>query len=93
MILTNPIKRKMEYQDVVVTIFIHVKKEFDAISKAKFIEKLECSSIKGAELNLLKTYLKDKQQTTKINNEENDLFYAEYGLSQEGSLSRILYII
>ena len=64
--LLQEIKLNRSLGKVVTVIFIDLKKAFDTISRDKLVEKLHVYNITGTDLNLIKTYLNNRQQTTTL---------------------------
>lgn len=69
------------------------KKKFNTFSKEKLIEKLQHYGFEGKELNLIKTYITNRKQMTKINNIMSEPMSAEFGIPQGGNLPPILYTL
>jgi len=91
--LITTIKQKLDKKDIVVVLFIDLKKAFDSISKTKLIEKLQKQEITGKELDIIKTYIMDRKQKTKTNNTHSEEQYPKYGIPQGGNLPPLLYVL
>ena len=58
----------MNNGDIPITIFLNLSKAFDTLSHSILLDKLKHYSIKDGALNLLNSYLSDRQQFVQINN-------------------------
>ena len=60
----NKIISELQQRNHVIGIFIDLSKAFDTLDHGKLITKLEHYGIRGMSLDLLKSYLKNRQQYT-----------------------------
>lgn len=74
-------------------VFIDLAKAFDTVSHVKLFEKLECIGIRGNALTLIKSYLQNRTQRTKINDELSDPLDIKYGIPQGTVLGPVLFTI
>lgn len=91
--LTTDIKNELDQKKTVIVLYIDMRKAFDTISKHKLIEKLSYYGFKDKELNIIKTYIYNREQRTRVNNIISEPMYAEYGIPQGGNLPPILYTL
>ena len=68
-------------------------KAFKKISYKILISKFENYSIKGSMLNLPKYYLKDRSQSTIINNVVSELEVVNVGIPQGSCLGPLLFLV
>ena len=60
--LINYITRKLDGRDVVVILFIDMKKAFDTVNKDRLLNKLDSMGISGKALTMIETYIKNRPQ-------------------------------
>ena len=83
----NKIISELQQRNHVISIFIDLSKAFDTLDHSKLITKLEHYGIRGMSLDLLKSYLTNRQQYTNVNGTESDLSNIDYGVPQGSVLS------
>ena len=74
-------------------VIIDLSKAFDTLDHSKLIIKLEHYGIRGMSLDLLKSYLTNRQQYTDLNGTESDLSNIDYGVPQGSVLGPLLFLI
>ena len=74
-------------------IFIDLKKAFDTVDHAIFIQKLSKYGIQGLELQWFKSYLSSRQQFTKVYGVESDIGSINCGVPQGSCLGPLLFLI
>ena len=89
----NKIISELQQRNHVIGIFIDLSKAFDTLDHSKLITKLEHYGIRGMSLDLLKSYLTNRQQYTDVNGTESDLFNIDYGVPQCSVLGPLLFLI
>ena len=83
----------MQQRNHVIGIFIDLSKAFDTLDHSKLITKLEHYGKRGMSLDLLKSYLTNRQQYTDVNGTESDLSDIDYGVPQGSVLGPLLFLI
>ena len=83
----------MQKRNHVIGIFIDLSKAFNTIEHEKLIVKLEYYGIRGICLELLKSYLSNRQQYTEFNGISSDLCKIKYVVPQGSVLGTNLFLI
>ena len=84
---------QIEKKRHVIGIFIDLSKAFDTISHEKLIYKMNFYGIRGVSLELIKSYLSGRVQSTKFQSENSDESNIEYGVPQGSVLGPLLFLI
>ena len=72
-------------------IFLDLKKAFDTVHHEMLINKLSKSGINGPELDWFKSYLSERYQVCKINEEQSDMLPILFGVPQGSILGPLLF--
>ena len=75
------------------TVFLDLAKAFDSVDHSILLKKLEKYGIRGTPLQLLKSYLTNRQHLTKLNDIESDLKVLDVGVPQGSILGPILFLL
>jgi len=78
---------------MVGVIFMDLKRAFETIDRERLLEKLYQYGIRGTALEWLRSYLKNRTQQVRFNNEWSTLLTTEYGVPQGSVLGPLLFII
>ena len=74
-------------------IFLDLAKAFDTVSHDILLKKLEVYGIRGNCLNFFESYLKDRYQFVKLDNEKSKISLIEYGVPQGSILGPLLFLL
>lgn len=86
-------KNDVEANKKVVAVFLDLKRAFETIDRALLIAKLEKYGITGVELDWFRSYLSNRGQLTKFNNETSSTVVTSIGVPQGSVLGPILFIL
>ena len=84
---------QLQNRNHVIGVFIDLSKAFDTIDHDKLLVKLEHYGIRGLPLELLKSYLKNREQYTNFNGMNSNICQIEYGVPQGSVLGPLLFLI
>ena len=84
---------QLQNRNHVIGVFIDLSKAFDTIDHDKLLVKLEHYGIRGLPLELLKSYLKNREQYTNFNGMDSNKCQIEYGVPQGSVLGPLLFLI
>ena len=75
------------------SVFLDLAKAFNTVNHNILISKLKSYNIKGSMLSLLKDYLKDRSQSTVINNVVSEHETVNVGIPQGSCLGPLLFLV
>ena len=91
--IQNTLLRNLDNNKLTCTIFLDLAKAFDSVDHAILIKKLERYGIRGMPLQLLKSYLSNRQHLTKLNGIESNLKLLDIGVPQGSVLGPLLFLL
>lgn len=91
--LTNHLYNNLENNKKTIAIFLDLAKAFDTVSHKILLRKLENVGIRGIVLDLFKSYLTNRLQRVKINNDFSHPETVAYGIPQGTVLGPILFLL
>ena len=74
-------------------IFIDLKKTFDTVDQILLLKKCDAYGFRGPVFDLLKSYLKNRQQYVATTTKRSQIKIVKYGVPQGSILSPLLFII
>ena len=90
---TDTIKHAIDNKELTCGIFIDLTKAFDTVDHSILLQKLFHYGIRGNVYNLFKSYLSDRKQYVRVNNENSDMQQVVCGVPQGSVLGPLLFII
>ena len=89
----NTLLQNLDDDKITCSIFLDLAKAFDSVNHNILIRKLEKYGIRGMPLDLLKSYLHNRQHFTKFNNTESNLKVLDIGVPQGSILGPLLFLL
>ena len=89
----NEIINTLENKSINCSIFLDLAKAFNTVNHEILIKKLEKYGIRGPPLTLIENYLKDREQTTNINNYKSNRLTINVGVPQGSCLGPLLFLL
>lgn len=78
---------------MVGVIFMDLKRAFETVDRERLLEKLCQIGMRGRVLEWLKSYLSNRMQQVRFNNQYSKLMTTEYGVPQGSVLGPLLLIL
>ena len=78
---------------MVGVIFLDLKRAFETVDRIRLLEKLEQYGMRGMVLEWFRTYLSNRTQQVKFNNQWSECIKTEYGVPQGSVLGPLLFTI
>lgn len=91
-LITN-IKLRIDKKQVVLGLFIDLKKAFDSVSHELLLKKLTDIGIQGSAYKIFKSYLTNRKQVVKIGEMESNPETVTYGIPQGSIIGPLLFLI
>lgn len=91
--LADIIYTNLDKSKPIIAVFLDLAKAFDTVNHELLLEKLEIYGIRGSALNLLKSYLTNRQQKVRINDNISDIKIVDTGVPQGTILGPLLFIL
>ena len=91
--LIDRVTEKIDSHHWTTGIFLDLSKAFDTLNHNILLDKLKFYGIQSNELNLMKSYLQNRQQCTLYNDILSDLQKITHGIPQGSNLGPLLFII
>lgn len=91
--LTSLIYKAMDESKPALCIFVDLAKAFDTVSHPDLLETLHNAGFRDRAYHLMKSYLSDREQCVKIENEISERKIVQYGVPQGTVLGPILFTL
>ena len=91
--ITDQLREQIENKYVTMGIYIDLTKAFDLVDHNILLAKLQAYGIRGPALNLIKSYLSDRSQYTKIDNTKSDIKKLTCGVPQGSVLGPLFFLV
>ena len=91
--LVDKLIYKLDRGIIPMNIYIDLSKAFDTLAHEILISKLEHYGVKGEAINLIRSYLHQRQQLVEFNGCLSDMRYIETGVPQGSVLGPLLFSI
>ena len=92
-VLVNAVYDSFEQGNAAIGVFVDLSKAFDSLDRDHLCTKLEFYGIKNNELKWFRSYVSNRKQCVKYKNTVSNFAATNFGVSQGGVLSALLYII
>ena len=91
--ITHKVYQNLDKRKPMIATFLDLAKAFDTVNHDILLSKLERYGIRGKVLLLLKSYLSDRQQKVRIQNQISEYKYLSCGVPQGTILGPLLFIL
>lgn len=91
--IVTKIKNALDSKQIVLGIFIDLKKAFDTVSHNLLLQKLHKEGITGSAIKILESYLHRRKQIVKIGKFQSKPATLTYGVPQGSILGPLLFLI
>ena len=91
--IQNTLLSNLENNKISCTIFLDLAKAFDSVNHEILLRKLDKYGIRGMPLQLLTSYLTNRQHLTKHDGIESDVKFLDIGVPQGSILGPILFLL
>ena len=91
--IQNSILNAIEKKESPCCLFLDFAKAFDTVNHSILIQKLNHYGIRGNALQLIESYLADREQCVQVNNATSDFEYIKHGVPQGSILGPLLFLL
>ena len=91
--ITDQLREQIEKKNITMGIFIDLTKAFDLVNHDILIFKLQTYGIRGPAIELIKSYLSERTQYTKIGSTKSDINTIKCGVPQGSVLGPLFFLI
>ena len=89
----NALLGNLDNNMLTCTIFLDLAKAFDSVDHNILLKKLDKYGIRNKPLQLIRSYLKDRQHLTKLNDIKSDMKVINIGVPQGSVLGLLLFLL
>ena len=91
--ITDQLRMQMENKDITIGIYIDLSKAFDLVNHSILTSKLQSYGIRGIAIELIRSYLSNRSQYTKIEHAKSDIKNIMCGVPQGSVLGPLFFLI
>ena len=91
--ITDQIREQLENKNITIGIYIDLTKAFDLVNHKILISKLQTYGIRGPAIELIKSYLSDRYQYTKVDSAKSDVSKIQCGVPQGSVLGPLFFLM
>ncbi len=91
--IQNSILNSLEKKETPCCLFLDFAKAFDTVNHSILLQKLNHYGIRGNALQLLESYLTDREQCVQVNNTISDFDFIKHGVPQGSILGPLLFLL
>ena len=91
--LYDTLMKNLDEKKITCAIFLDLAKAFDSVNHKILLKKLDKYGVRGHPLNLIKSYLCNRQQYVKLNDKSSNLEVIDIGIPQGSILGPLLFLI
>ena len=91
--IIDRVTTQLDIKDIPLNIFLDLSKAFDSLDHAILLNKLKYYGVIGTPLQLIKSYLTDRNQFVQIDNTKSSILHLKTGVPQGSILGPLLFLI
>ena len=91
--IIDRVTTQLDNKDIPLNIFLDLSKAFDSLAHAILLNKLKYYGVIGTPLQLIKSYLTDRNQFVQIDNTKSSILHLKTGVPQGSILGPLLFLI
>ena len=91
--LIDKITKSLDNGDIVISLFIDLKKAFDTVDHRILLRKLYAHGIRGTMLKWIESYLSGRTQYVVFDGQESEIHGVQCGVTQGSILGPLLFIL
>ena len=91
--IIDRVTTQLDINNIPLNIFLDLSKAFDSLDHAILLYKLKYYGVTGTPLQLIKSYLTDRNQFVQIDNTQSSILHLKTGVPQGSILGPLLFLI